>query len=215
MRVKHKKRGLVLGICLLVLMIGVQGADATTGRIDEFRQEFQKDPLPVFPRYVTNVTYADLLDFPHPDEFYSWAKDNEVWTAEFLSILRESGEKAEEIERWIGDPILVAIIDFETNQVYTATFSIETGEVNPEYLDTKTEIWASLTFVQDLIVYANTNTVEDTIDFAVAHYYDDLGIWVEQGFWDVMLTREALATLLAWGAVVGTGAFAYKKVKKK
>jgi len=215
MRVKHKKRSLVLGLCVVLVFLGAQGIHATTGRIDEFRKEFLKEPMPVFPRYVTNVTYSDLLSLPDPDEFYSWAKDNEVWTAELLSTLRASGKQAEEIERWVGDPILIAIIDFETEQVYTATFSTETGEVTPEYLDTKTEVWVSLSFLQELIVFADANTVEDTIDFAVDRYYEDWGIWSEQGFWDLLLTREVVATLAVWGGIVGAGAFVYKKKKAK
>lgn len=212
---KQKKRSLVLGLCVVLVFFGAQGVHAATGRIDEFRAAFREAPTPVFPRYVENVTYADLLVQPHPDEFYSWTKDHEVWTTELLGTLRASGEEAAEIERWVGDPILVAIIDFETEQVYTATFSLETGQVVAEYKDTKTEVWTSLSFVQELLVFADVNTVEDTIDFAVERYYHDLAIWSEQGFFDLLLTREAFVTLVAWGAIVGAGAFVYKTKKRK
>lgn len=215
MQKQKKKRSLVLGLCVVLVFCGAQGVHATTGRIDEFRTAFREAELtPTLPRYLANVSYPALLAQPHPDEFYSYAKDHEVWTAEFLSTLRASGEEAAEFERWIGDPILVVLItDFDGLECYSATFSLETGEVKAEYLDTKSEIWCSLTFVQELLVFADQNTVDATIEYAVAQYYSDWSVWVEQGFWDILLTREAVATLILWAAVVGAGGLIYKKRK--
>lgn len=214
---KHNKRSLILGACFVVLFVSVQTAVSTTGRIDEFRQTVRSDVMvPTLPRYVANVTYSDLLATPHPNEFYSWAKDNEAWTAEFLATLRESGQEAEAIERWVGDPILVVLItDFEGLEYYTATFSIETGEVKAECEDTKTELWASLEFVQNFLVFADQNPVNETVEYAVDHYYVDWAVWSEQGFFDLLVTREALATLAVWGGVVASGYFVYRTKKRK
>lgn len=197
-----------------VILISIQGVQAT-GRIAEFRDTFKKDPNPVLPRYVAGVTEQMLYAQPSPDQMFSYAKDAEEWSQQILTQLKEASvEVDEKIDRWIGDPVLVVFIDFTTNTAYTATFSPETGKVEATYEDTKTELWASLQFFREFIIYANQNTEEDTVDYAMSHYYRDWGVWVEMGGLDIMLTPDMIYSIMILGAGAGFLSYRYSRRRR-
>ena len=211
---KRRKQLIILGILVIIGFNGTVGF-AATGRIAEFREEFKKDPQPVLPEYMPGVLEAELYDSPSPDQMYSYAKDSEAWTKQTLTQLRNASVQADDtLENWIGDPILVVIIDFGTNTAYTATFSTETGEVEATYEDTKTELWASLLFMQDFLAYASQSTEEDTIDYAMDRYYSGWGVWVQVGALDIMLTPDTIYSVIVVGGIVGFLGYRHRRRRR-
>lgn len=214
---KIQKKVALVGFILVVLMLGVSGSQATgTGRIYEYRKDVKTNLEVIeYPNYIAGVQYLDLLDHPSQNQMFSWAKDNEAWTAALLETFRQSSTEVEEIEDFLGDKVLFVFIDFSTNTPYAATINLQTGEVLAEYEDCKTEIWADVEFVQELIRYGDNYSEEEVVPFAVNRYYEDWGIWVERGPLDLMLTQDMLFTLIAWGGILGGGYGVYRWKKGK
>ena len=212
---KKTKLCLLTGLTLLVLLS--TASVMAVGRIDSFRDEFRDDPHPILPSYVSGVIEEDLYLSPSPDVLFSWTRDNEAWTAVLLSQLRESSiEIDEKINKWLGSKVLIVLIDFNTYNAYASTFSLETGAVVAEYEDTKTEIWASLAFIQDFLVFGKDHLENETIQYLTDAYYTDWGAWTEIGIgravFDVMISRPVLIGLFAWSTFVGGG---YLLISKK
>lgn len=222
MQSRNRKQPILIGLFFVVLFLGVSGSQATgTGRIYEYR-ETVKANLDVInvPNYVSGVQYLDLLDHPTVHQLFSWAKDNEAWTAALLETFRQSSAEVEEIEEFLGDKVLFVFIDFTStvggiNTPYAATINLETGEVLAEYEDCKTEIWADVEFVQELIRYGDNYAEEEVVPFAVNRYYEDWGIWVERGPFDLMMTQDMLWIFIAWEGILGGGYGVYRWKKGK
>lgn len=212
------RRKIFVVSCIIAVMVSVTGVQGI-GRIDEFRTQFKENPAPMFPGYVGGVTESALYEQPTVHELFSWASDNAAWSAAFLADLQiASVEVDTAIEEWIGDKILVVFIDYrllngDRPAVFAATFNVETGAVIAEYEDTKTEVWASLEFVQDLLAFANANGEQETLDFAMTHYYEDWAVWVQMGFFDVLLTRESLEVLVIAGTAATVGVVLLRRKK--
>ena len=213
---RKTKLSLLTGFTLLILLS--TGSVMAVGRIDSFRDEFRDDPKPILPSFVSGVVEEDLYLDPSPDVLFSWAKDNEAWAAVVLSQLRESSiEIDEKIDKWLGDKILIVFIDFNTYNAYASTFSLETGAVVAEYEDTKTEIWASLEFMQEFLVFSKDHFENETVQYLIDAYYNDWAAWTEVGIgravFDVMISREVLIGLLAWSTFIVGGHLIYSKRK--
>ena len=216
----HKKTKLCLLTGLTLLILLSTASVMAVGRIDSFRDEFRDNPRPTFPSYVSGVVEEDLYMDPSPDVLFSWAKDNEAWTAVLLSQLRESSIKVDDaIDKWLGNKVLIVFIDFDTFKAYTSTFSLETGIVTAEYEDTKTEIWASLQFMQEFLVYSRTHLDNSTVQYLTDAYYNDWGAWTEVGVgrvvFDIMISREVVVGLFAWSTFIVGGHFLLSKKKGK
>lgn len=214
---KKQSRAILVGlVCIFVIgVVSVHAQSLGTGRIHDFREEIKADLERIQdPQYVSGVQYLDLLNNPSADELYSYAKDNEAWTAELLETFRQSRADVEELEAYVGDKILFVFIDFETDTPYAATIDLQSGVVEAGYEDTKTEIWADLDFVSALIAYGDNYSEEEAIAYAMEHYYEDWGVWVQKGPIDLMLTREMLWDLLAVAGIMSIGYGAYRMKKR-
>ncbi len=211
---RKRKLGITLAIVCVFLVIGSAAATGT-GRISDYRDLVKEDVSVIkSPQYVPGVVYTDLLAQPSAHQLYSWAKDNEGWTAELLDTLRQSSTEVVEIAEFVGDKVLMVFIDFDADIPYAATINLKTGEVVAGYEDTKTEIWMDLHFLQALISYGDNYLEDQMVSFAVEHYYEDWGVWVQRGSFDLMLTRETIQGFLMVGLIMGAGYGGYKFMKK-
>ena len=204
-----RTRKIVLVAGLVIFLVTVSSVRAIDSRIADIREGFLANPQPVYPQYVAGITYQDMLQNPSPDELFSYITDNEAFTKDLLDDLKEASKQADKaIKKWIGNEILIAVIDGPS--IYTGVFNLDTGVLTATYQDTKTEVWIDLPFLQSLIQYGDTHSVENSIDFAIQHYYEDWGAWVQMGTVDIMLTPTVIGGLT--GSILIGGAI-WRKVK--
>lgn len=212
-RFKNKKiPKLCLVVCLCLFILGTSNVLAVDSRIVEIRTQFREDPQSAVAVYQQEVSYQDILESPSVNELYSYAYDNEEFTRDLLSQFREASQEADStIRKWVGDEILIAVID--SSIIYGAVFDLKTGELRVEYVDTKTEVWVDLGFLQELIRFGDTHSIEESINLAIDHYYTDWAAWNELGPFDILVTRE---TIMGFSAVAGVSLGLYQfKFKKK